>query len=133
MQLIPVKATDRRCSIKKVIFKISQNSLENIGTDVFLRILRNFQEHLFYRTPLDNSFCPGWKLHYNIRKCMDMALESLFFIKDLWLRWYWLQNLVKKWYNCLKRISTISQNSCSRGTLQNLLVYFNFTTGPPRK
>ena len=22
---------------------------------------------------------------------MDMALESLFFIKDLWLRWYWLQ------------------------------------------
>ena len=27
------------------------------GTSVFLRILRNFQEHIFYRTPLDNCFC----------------------------------------------------------------------------
>ena len=27
------------------------------GAGVFLLILRNFQEHLFYRTPLDDCFC----------------------------------------------------------------------------
>ena len=26
---------------------------------------------------------------------MDMVLESIFFIKDLWLRSYWLQNCSK--------------------------------------
>ena len=62
-----------------VFLKISQNSKENtcVGvsflitlqvsglqlylkrdsdTDVFLWILRNFQEYLFYRTPLDDYF-----------------------------------------------------------------------------
>ena len=35
---------------KKVFLEISQNSLEKTCG------LRNFQEHLFYRTPLDNCF-----------------------------------------------------------------------------
>ena len=35
---------------KKVFLKISQNSQENTCG------LRNFQEHLFYRTPLDDCF-----------------------------------------------------------------------------
>ena len=30
--------------------------LRDSGTGVFLRILRNFWEHLFYRTPLDDCF-----------------------------------------------------------------------------
>ena len=52
---------------KKVFLEISQNPQENIctvvsilkrdsGTGVFLWILRNFWEHLFYRTPLDDCF-----------------------------------------------------------------------------
>ena len=30
---------------------------KRLWPDLSLRILRNFQEHLFYRTPLDNCFC----------------------------------------------------------------------------
>ena len=39
---------------------ISQNLQENTG--VFLRILQNFSEHLFYRTHLDDCF---WFLMWN--------------------------------------------------------------------
>ena len=56
------KAVDQSCSVKKVFLEISQNSKENTcarvyyernsGTGVFLWILRNFQEHLSYRTPM---------------------------------------------------------------------------------
>ena len=41
------RTSHRRCSIKKVLLKISQNSQEDSGTGVFLWILWNFQEHLF--------------------------------------------------------------------------------------
>ena len=53
------------CSVEKVFLEISQNSQENtcdrayfliklqvLGKSVFLWILRNFYEHLFYRAPL---------------------------------------------------------------------------------
>ena len=46
--------------IKKLILKISENSMENTCTSVsFIKkqwILRNFQEHLYYRTPPDGCF-----------------------------------------------------------------------------
>ena len=52
----------RNCSIKKMFLKISQNLQENTcardsflrvsGTGVFLLILRDFLEHLFYIKPL---------------------------------------------------------------------------------
>ena len=65
------EAVVQKCSIKKVFLKFLQNSEENTrvrvsfrqicgpvalwkrdsGADVFLWIFRNFQEHLFYRTP----------------------------------------------------------------------------------
>ena len=60
------KQSYRRCSVKKVFLEISQNSQENTcarvsfliklqawdsGTGIFLWILQNFLEHLFYRTP----------------------------------------------------------------------------------
>ena len=32
----------------------------NCCTVFFLWILRNFEEHLFYRTPLENCFCALW-------------------------------------------------------------------------
>ena len=71
-QKLPLK-----CSIKKLFSKISLNSQENTcarvsfliklqlqlywkrdsGTGVFLWILRNFKEHLLYRTPLGDCFC----------------------------------------------------------------------------
>ena len=61
-----VRSSHRRCSVKKVFLEILQISQENTcvrvpvkkGTlaQVSLWILRNFQEHLFYRTPLDDCF-----------------------------------------------------------------------------
>ena len=67
------------CSVEKVFLEISPNSQENTcardsfliklqaqglqlylkrisGTGLFLWILRNFQEHVFYRSPPDNCF-----------------------------------------------------------------------------
>ena len=41
------------------------------GTGVFLRILRNFQEHFFYRTPLDGCF---WKIIY--RKWQEKKIRE---------------------------------------------------------
>ena len=71
--IIRYRSNHRRCSIKKVFLEISQNSQEKKvkdcarvsfsikllawGPDVFLGILRNFKEHLFYRTPRRDYFC----------------------------------------------------------------------------
>ena len=41
------------------------------GTGVFLRILRNFQEHFFYGTPLDGCF---WKIIY--RKWQEKKIRE---------------------------------------------------------
>ena len=49
---LETEAVVQRCSVKKVFLKISQNSQENTCARVsFLKILWNFLEHLFYRTP----------------------------------------------------------------------------------
>ena len=42
---LKAEAVVRMCSVKKVFLKISQTK------DVFLWILRNFQEHIFHRAP----------------------------------------------------------------------------------
>ena len=75
MEKIKLEAVVQRCSVKRVFLEMSQNSQENTcaspssliklqtqglqpystrdsGTGVFLWILWNFKEHLFYRTPL---------------------------------------------------------------------------------
>ena len=44
-QKLKAKEVFRRCSVKKVFLKFSQTK------GVFLWILRNFQEHIFHRTP----------------------------------------------------------------------------------
>ena len=72
-----IRSNHKRCSVRKVFLEISQNSQENTcvrfsfliklqalslqlywkrnsGTRVFLWILRNFWEHLFHRTSLDD-------------------------------------------------------------------------------
>ena len=55
--------------LNKVAFGL-QLYLRDPDPGVFLRILRNFKEHLFYRTPLDDCFCtlPRWK-YARIRLC----------------------------------------------------------------
>ena len=72
-----IRSSHRRCSVRKKVFlEILQNSQENTcargsfliklqawacnfisGTGVFLWILRNFKQHLFYRTPPGDCFC----------------------------------------------------------------------------
>ena len=44
------RSSHQRCSMKKGLLEISQNSQKNTCG------LRNFQEHCFYRTPLDDCF-----------------------------------------------------------------------------
>ena len=83
------RTSHRRCSIKKGVLKIFKEDIgrhlcQNLifnkvaglrmatllkrdsGTRVFLLILWNFQEHLFYRTPLGDCFWPWWSI---TRKC----------------------------------------------------------------
>ena len=52
------RSSHRRCFVKKKVFlEISQNSKENkYATSVFLWILRNYQEHLFYEIPPGDCF-----------------------------------------------------------------------------
>ena len=49
------------------------------GTGVFLSILRNFQEHLFYRTPLGDCFCI-FIIMKNVMEfpCLDMSNSALY-------------------------------------------------------
>ena len=77
---------NRKCSTRKFFLKISQHSQENTcfgisflikmqafrapallkrdsNTDAFLRTLRNFYEHLFWRTSANGCF---WDFHLNI-------------------------------------------------------------------
>ena len=49
----PFRSSHRRCFVKKSVLR---NFAKFAG--VFLGILRNFKEHLFNRTRLDNCFCP---------------------------------------------------------------------------
>ena len=56
----------KRCSVKHLCQSLFFNKVTGLrlatllkkvsGTGVFLRILRNFQKHLFYRTPPDECF-----------------------------------------------------------------------------
>ena len=89
----------QRCSVKKVVFETLQNSQENTlcqsrffnkvaglrpaaliksdsGTDVFLSILRNFYEHLFYRTAPGDCFCKELDLEFLKFFCSVDCLHS---------------------------------------------------------
>ena len=72
-----IRSSHQRCSVRKKVFlEILQNSQENTcargsflitlqawscnfisGTGVLLWILRNFKQHIFYRTPPGDCFC----------------------------------------------------------------------------
>ena len=77
------RCSQRRCSVNKIILrnfaKFTGNTCARVsfliklqapglyqkghsGTGVFLQIFRNFLEHLFYRTPLDDCFCLSFRL-----------------------------------------------------------------------
>ena len=55
----------RKTSVPEAFFYKSWK--RDSGTGVFLWILQNIQEHLFYRTPLDDSFhFQSWQFQMNI-------------------------------------------------------------------
>ena len=64
------EAVTRRCSVRKVFFKISQNSQENTrrrldsGAGAFLWIFRNFSEHLFLQDTSGACLCKFTHLRY---------------------------------------------------------------------
>ena len=95
------RSSRRRCSIKIDVLEnfakftgnhLCQVSLANLagwglqlyekrdsGTGAFLWVLRNFQEHLFYRTPLDNCFCDNYRpisLPLNIIKIIEILVHK---------------------------------------------------------
>ena len=80
-------SSHRRCSIKKVFLKISQNSQKSIWvscTGIFLWILWNFYEHIFHGTPLDGYGCSNvaklsWKKITFLRKKFVWFSKNLFF------------------------------------------------------
>ena len=83
------RSSHRSCFMKMGFLKISQNSQENIfekidsSTGVFLWILWNFTESLFYRIPQGNCFWL-WKILKNIslfvflESQLDNAIEFFF-------------------------------------------------------
>ena len=82
-------SSHRRCSInpsKSATLFLKKDS----GTGVFLLILQNFWEHLFYRTPLDGCFwiglsvagkiCSVRALLQNTGTCLFRTSESNFWV-----------------------------------------------------
>ena len=56
------RSSNRTCSVRKSVLRNSGQQLyqkSDSGTGVFLWILRNCSEHLFYWTPLGDDFCNG--------------------------------------------------------------------------
>ena len=81
------RSTRRRCFMKKAVpkyFAIFTGKLQacnfikkrDSNTDVFLSILRNFWEHLFWRTFTNGYFC--------FLKKLENSGEQLFCINRLW-------------------------------------------------
>ena len=88
------RSSHRRCSInpsKSATLFLKKDS----GTGVFLLILQNFWEHLFYRTPLDGCFwiglsvagkiCSVRALLQNTGTCLFRTSESNFWVFPLHL------------------------------------------------
>ena len=78
LSILKNRIRHQRCSIKKVFLKISQNSLENTCA----RVLRNFQKHLFYRTPPGDCYLKKgiWYL-----LCINDSCNSIFYLARIYL------------------------------------------------
>ena len=70
------RSSHGRCSVKrhalKNFAKFSGKHLWDSGTGVFLWLLRNFEEHLFYRIPLKDYFCLWLE-----KVCYDVSTMSI--------------------------------------------------------
>ena len=93
---------------------------------VFFRILRNFQEHLFYRAPPDNRFYP-WQITFyihlnNIRLifCLTSKLITIFIANGYFWKYFTKKNslsfqfyffrLLRK-QNCRKSLQSYMETS----------------------
>ena len=106
-------------TIKNVFLKVSQNSQENTCAEVYFIIkfkssgleilikkrlqhscflvnLRNFQEHLFYRTPRDNSFWMYSKLTLRTRKQYQLTSTKIIKVHSQGWDDFWQPNALKK-------------------------------------
>ena len=67
--IVTVEAVIGAVLLKKVFLKICE--IQDSGTGVFMWILLNFQEHLFYRTPAGDCFSNYIILtNYNFISCV---------------------------------------------------------------
>ena len=74
------RSSNRTCSVRKSVLRNSGQQLyqkSDSGAGVFLWILRNCSEHLFYWTPLGDDFCNGEFQHS--KNCPN---EYLKFVPD---------------------------------------------------
>ena len=114
--LLTCRSSHCRCFIKKVFFKISQNSQENtcIGVSFLKKIaawrpaallkkrlkhrcfpvnfLRNFYEHLFGRTPFFRSSAHGSIVPFPFNKS-SICIYACNAPNDGWFHWFSLKNL----------------------------------------
>ena len=122
---LQLEAVTRSISVKKVFLKIPKNSQENTcgrvssliklqtwglqlyqkrGSDrgVFLWIFRNFEKHMFYRTPpvaACNSILTNALFYSYFSRILTLAAEPLF-CRTLLPCSHWLLQFCK-WYNNL--------------------------------
>ena len=93
----PIRSSHHRCSMIKGVLrnfaKFTRKHLcqqlylkRDFGTDVFLWILWNFQEQLFYRTPLGDCF---WPILFKIivPKNMSTFTGNMYRPEELQLNW----------------------------------------------
>ena len=141
MELFYVEAVARRCSVKKVFLKISCQSLffnkiaglrsatlfkkETLTQVFFLWILRNFQEHFFYRTPPVAAFvygCLG-----TIVLIESISGQCLISIPPENGRkgFFWRIQGVQRWNSDFKCVELKSSSSQTRKYITTLLFYIN--------
>ena len=88
---ISLNSQENNCARVSFLIKWQVSNLQFIkkrgfGTGVFLWILRNFYEHLFYRTPLGHCF---WKylLFFSAIECVRYLQKMMFTVYFKWDTW----------------------------------------------
>ena len=72
------RSSHQRCSMKKGVLRNFQNSQEDTCVRVSFLIKLQGEEHLFYRTPLDDCFCHCKHWSLLLSKRWDPASVCLF-------------------------------------------------------
>ena len=134
LRIPPYRSSHRWYSVRKGDPRnFAKSTGKDSGTGVFLWILQNFYEHLFYRRPPGKCFCPYqnndftgridpvvWRWSNNFYKVVFM--KKLFYCYDTWVVFIFFQYIGKIWkpskYHSSKKVFSWKQ----------LFQFWNFKT-----